>query len=417
MNIMKLNYIIIFLFLCVAGDGLAAIYVKQSGQTDKIYYAHKDHLGSIIKLTDASGTEVFKAAYDPWGNRKVFNNSFNFHRGFTGHEHLPEFNLINMNGRLYDPQLGSFLSPDPFVQAPDYLQSCNRYSYCLNNPLKYTDPSGEIFGIDDLVAAAIGGTFNLVSNLIQGNTHSVGEAFAQFGVGAAAGVASLYVGPVAAGAILSGGNSFVNQGFGEDGNWNWNNISGYQIAFDATVGGITAGIGSKIGGTISPHVESFTSKLGGKAIQEMATQSITGAAAGFTIGTGIAVIEGHPLGKALEAGGKNAVSGTAAGAISGLGTGIRAAQKAGENPWTGVSKDITIYRAVSIEEYNDILNNGFRSNPTGEGYQGSKLFYKSYNDAIQNTKAYDARFGQKSIILEIRVPNTYNLYIRIHGWV
>jgi len=48
-----------------------------------------------------------------------------------------------MNARLYDPVLGRFLSPDPFVQSPDLSQNFNRYSYCLNNPLKYTDPSGE----------------------------------------------------------------------------------------------------------------------------------------------------------------------------------------------------------------------------------------------------------------------------------
>jgi hypothetical protein len=50
-----------------------------------------------------------------------------------------------MNGRLYDPLVGRFLSPDPFVQIPDYTQNLNRYSYCLNNPLKYTDPSGEFW--------------------------------------------------------------------------------------------------------------------------------------------------------------------------------------------------------------------------------------------------------------------------------
>ncbi|MDR1526181.1 MAG: RHS repeat-associated core domain-containing protein [Dysgonamonadaceae bacterium] len=66
-----------------------------------------------------------------------------FHRGYTGHEHLPEFGLINMNGRMYDPLLGRFLSPDPFVQMPDFSQSYNRYSYCLNNPFKFSDPSGE----------------------------------------------------------------------------------------------------------------------------------------------------------------------------------------------------------------------------------------------------------------------------------
>ena len=66
-----------------------------------------------------------------------------FELGFTGHEHLPEFGLINMNGRLYDPVLGRFLSPDNYVQAADLTQSFNRYSYALNNPLMFTDPSGE----------------------------------------------------------------------------------------------------------------------------------------------------------------------------------------------------------------------------------------------------------------------------------
>lgn len=67
-----------------------------------------------------------------------------FSRGFTGHEHLDKFGLINMNGRLYDPLLGRFLSPDPFIQAPDNTQSYNRYSYCLNNPLIFSDPSGYV---------------------------------------------------------------------------------------------------------------------------------------------------------------------------------------------------------------------------------------------------------------------------------
>ena len=63
-------------------------------------------------------------------------------RGYTGHEHLPEFGLVNMNARLYDPALGRFLNPDPEVQLPDNTQSYNRYTYCLNNPLRYADPTG-----------------------------------------------------------------------------------------------------------------------------------------------------------------------------------------------------------------------------------------------------------------------------------
>ena len=75
-------------------------------------------------------------------------------QGYTGHEHLPWFGLINMNARLYDPLVGRFLSADPYVQAPDFTQAFNRYSYALNNPLKYTDETGEIIGIDDAVIVA-----------------------------------------------------------------------------------------------------------------------------------------------------------------------------------------------------------------------------------------------------------------------
>ena len=74
-----------------ASDGLAAVYVKQAGQTDRVYYAHTDHLGSIVSLTDANGTSAFKATYDAWGRQTIAQNSIGFYRGYTGHEHLPEF--------------------------------------------------------------------------------------------------------------------------------------------------------------------------------------------------------------------------------------------------------------------------------------------------------------------------------------
>ena len=63
-------------------------------------------------------------------------------RGYTFHEHLEEFNLINMNGRMYDPLLARFLNADPLLQDNTDAQNYNRYSYVLNNPTKYTDPSG-----------------------------------------------------------------------------------------------------------------------------------------------------------------------------------------------------------------------------------------------------------------------------------
>ena len=63
-------------------------------------------------------------------------------RGFTDQEAIPNLGLVNMNGRVYDPVVGRFLSPDPTIQVASDLQSHNRYSYATNNPLRYTDPTG-----------------------------------------------------------------------------------------------------------------------------------------------------------------------------------------------------------------------------------------------------------------------------------
>ncbi len=131
------------------GDGLAAIYRVVNG-AGTLYWVAKDHLGSIMGLYNQSGVMVEEYSYDAWGRRRnPANWSYTIHqptlitRGYTGHEHLDQFSLINMNGRLYDPVLGRMLSPDNFVQNATNTQGFNRYSYCNNNPLKYTDPSGQ----------------------------------------------------------------------------------------------------------------------------------------------------------------------------------------------------------------------------------------------------------------------------------
>jgi len=121
-----------------------------NGENDTMYYVHKDYLGSYDVITNEGGHVLERLSFDPWGRRRnpadwTFDNvpaNHLFDRGYTGHEHLDVFSLINMYGRAYDPWLGRFLSPDPVVQSPGYSQSYNRYSYCFNNPLKYTDPIG-----------------------------------------------------------------------------------------------------------------------------------------------------------------------------------------------------------------------------------------------------------------------------------
>lgn len=131
----------------------------------------KDHLGSITTITDASGTIQQELSFDVWGNLRnptTWNGSFTgtplIDRGFTGHEHLYGFGLINMNGRMYDPVMSSFLSVDRYVQDPENSQNFNRYAYCLNNPLRYTDPSGEFAILDAWLSGFIQGFFSADEN-------------------------------------------------------------------------------------------------------------------------------------------------------------------------------------------------------------------------------------------------------------
>jgi len=143
-----------------------------------------------------------RASYDAWGKQTITKKApFPFYRGYTGHEHLPEFGLINMNGRMYDPVVARFLSPAPYVQAPDLSQNFNRYSYCLNNPLIYTDPSGEIAW---LIPIAIGAVMNAQMQGMAGNINSAGDFFKSLGVGALAGAAGY-----GAGALISSGITSV----------------------------------------------------------------------------------------------------------------------------------------------------------------------------------------------------------------
>lgn len=122
----------------------------------------RDYQGSVTCIAEATHYWHSDYSYDAWGRlrnpsthvvysyNQLVSNSPSL-RGYCGHEHLPQFGLINMNARLYDPITSRFLSPDPYVQSPENSQNFNRYSYCLNNPTKYTDPSGELFIIDDWI--------------------------------------------------------------------------------------------------------------------------------------------------------------------------------------------------------------------------------------------------------------------------
>ncbi len=104
----------------------------RSAHCDAFAVERRNHLGSVTRIYNTSGTAVFSAEYDPWGVQTVTTNT------------------IGYRSALCDAFIMEWRKN--YVQLPTSAQSFNRYSYCLNNPLKYTDPSGELFGIGDVIA-------------------------------------------------------------------------------------------------------------------------------------------------------------------------------------------------------------------------------------------------------------------------
>jgi hypothetical protein len=181
-----------------------------------------------------------------------------------------------MNGRCYDPVLGRFLSPDPYIQAPDFSQSFNRYSYCVNNPLKFTDPSGNN---PLIIAMAIGAAISAASY-----TASV--------------------------AMSDGGFN----------NWQWGKF------------GLSVGIGA-VSGLAGGYGASAVSGYG--AISGALSGTIGGAASGFTAGALNSWTNGSSFGNGLLTGFKSAgIGALTGGLIGGLVGGIQSITHEG-NFWTG----------------------------------------------------------------------------------
>lgn len=168
--------------------GLTAVYYNNNGATQLLDVTN-DHLNSPILLTNQNGQVVEEQSFDAWGRRRnpadwSYSNVSTpqiMIRGYTGHEHLDEVGLINMNGRVYDPVLGRFIQPDPLIQAPENIQNYNRYSYVLNNPLKYTDPSGYAFGYHSVYSGSgtsfmesqgMNSSFEMINTSTPGETSS-----------------------------------------------------------------------------------------------------------------------------------------------------------------------------------------------------------------------------------------------------
>lgn len=198
-NVRKIHYL--------AGGSL---FIQNCGN-DSLLYAYHDFQGSLIALTDEDGNVLERYAYDPWGARrnsekweeKDQRKNHLIDRGYTGHEHIDAFAIINMNGRIYDPLTATFFSVDPYVQSPDDWLNYNRYAYCMFNPFLYVDPSGEFWHI--IVGAVVGGIINWVSHDSKFSLKGLGYFAVGAAVGAASAVAGAWVASVAQSAgIITG---------------------------------------------------------------------------------------------------------------------------------------------------------------------------------------------------------------------
>ncbi len=133
----------------VAAGSATVVVTREEGMADDVAYLHTDALGSVDVITDGSGSVIQRRSYDAFGAKRdpawggtAVAASLVSPVGFTGQEGDDELGLVNMRGRIYDPQVGRFLTTDPLVARPGFTQSWNPYSYVANSPLNFTDPSG-----------------------------------------------------------------------------------------------------------------------------------------------------------------------------------------------------------------------------------------------------------------------------------
>ncbi|MGA9801735.1 MAG: RHS repeat-associated core domain-containing protein [Terriglobales bacterium] len=148
-------------------------------------YQHHDRLGSIILLTSSDGRSARHIRYDPWGkpregldpssdNDTGFDIKAAWTHGFTGQDHIPDFNLVHMTGRIYDPRLATFLSVDPLGDQSQTGGDLNPYLYAGGNPLAAIDPTGLDFWSD--LGNAFSGAAQALGNAISSAANAVGSA-------------------------------------------------------------------------------------------------------------------------------------------------------------------------------------------------------------------------------------------------
>ena len=150
----------------IAPNGTVTKYLIGGKQVDTSFFInHSDHLGSIQAVTDAAGVEVRRQAHTPFGDQHYATGSHAESKGWIG-EREEETELVYLNARYYDPEIGRFTAPDPIVRLG---QKLNRYSYSRNNPINFSDPSG----LDECTGTSTGPTNSGVNCKLDGPSSAV----------------------------------------------------------------------------------------------------------------------------------------------------------------------------------------------------------------------------------------------------
>ena len=348
------------LYLCGDYYDSPVAFVKNNG-TRQIVHILRDYMGSITHLYLNTGQKIQEISYDAWGRLRdpatlrVYDHdeqpALSLGRGYTGHEHLPWFGLINMNSRLYDPALGRFLSPDPYVQMPDFSQNFNRYSYALNNPLRFVDEDGEFFWAVVGIAAAVSAVVNVATHWKE---------------------------------IKSAGG--------------WNSF--WKGAGYALTGALAGGAGAAAGFAAAATFGGMAGINATGFIQGALTGAVNGATSGFISETSNSLIVGSSLGSALSNGffasANDAVFG---GLMGGTIGGIKAIRHE-RNFWTGKMSNRTLVQNVANIAEKNIAESGHVGGTKKHKYAGDMI--KRYeklnkkNIGVLNLKIEEGtKFGDK----------------------
>ena len=401
--------------LYLGGDAYSAPAILISdGEAQKLYYLHRDYLGSIVMLTDEEGNIAERRHFDPWGQvLKVEDGAGNtldkltlLDRGFTGHEHLQTVGLIHMNGRLYDPALHRFLQPDNFVQDPFNTQNFNRYGYCLNNPLVYVDQNGEFWHI--VVGALVGGVVNLVANL--NNSQGFWEHLAAFGVGALGGAVTAAVGgsdggasflaitgtAAGMGALTMGTNSIIAQtGLNFSG---MNNVNWGAVGKNALVGG-ASGFASGAVGVWATNSGMLVKGINSPVLRSLVVSPLASGTGHIVGGTTYNLLEGQNFKDAFSNSFDGVGQSIAMGTMLGVTTTIVNSYAHKVSPWTGHklgSRAETLAEELFLSENFGITSEKFSNSITnvrGTWNEPGRVFKMGWSTVSKNGGGMQLRIG------------------------